>query len=189
MVARTSLRTKLQEKMADQLTDIVTDAVLAVRKEGEPIDLYMVGAAVAGIRSRERRLRVATAPMHWQHGAPVQLDMCLAGSVLLCCRDFTALLCTHVCFCRTGTNPHRHPPCLWSAHTPSRLCAQVEVMHMRHKLDEDTQLIRGLVMDHGARHPDMPKRVEGEVFILTCNISLEYEKSEVNSGGCWAGSK
>jgi len=99
MVARTSLRTKLQEKMADQLTDIVTDAVLAVRKEGEPIDLYMV-----------------------------------------------------------------------------------EVMHMRHKLDEDTQLIRGLVMDHGARHPDMPKRVEGEVFILTCNISLEYEKSEVNSG-------
>lgn len=58
----------------------------------------------------------------------------------------------------------------------------VETMFMRHKLDEDTQLIRGLVLDHGARHPDMPKRVEGEVFILTCNISLEYEKSEVNSG-------
>lgn len=56
-------------------------------------------------------------------------------------------------------------------------------MHMRHKLDEDTTLIRGLVLDHGARHPDMPKRLEGEVFILTCNISLEYEKSEVNSGG------
>mmetsp|Transcript_19081 Transcript_19081/g.32699 ORF Transcript_19081/g.32699 Transcript_19081/m.32699 type:complete len:534 (+) Transcript_19081:128-1729(+) len=58
----------------------------------------------------------------------------------------------------------------------------VEVMHMRHKLDEDTLLVRGLVLDHGARHPDMPKRVEGEVFILTCNIGLEYEKSEVNSG-------
>jgi hypothetical protein len=55
---------------------------------------------------------------------------------------------------------------------------------MRHKLDEDTTLIRGLVLDHGARHPDMPKRLEGEVFILSCNISLEYEKSEVNSGGC-----
>lgn len=54
---------------------------------------------------------------------------------------------------------------------------------MKHKLDEDTRLIRGLVLDHGARHPDMPKRLEGEVFILTCNISLEYEKSEVNSGG------
>lgn len=57
----------------------------------------------------------------------------------------------------------------------------VEVMHMRHKLDQDTKLIRGLVLDHGARHPDMPKRLEN-CFILTCNISLEYEKSEVNSG-------
>lgn len=48
MVARTSLRTKLQEKMADQLTDIVTDAVLAIRKDGEPIDLYMVGQLRCG---------------------------------------------------------------------------------------------------------------------------------------------
>ena len=52
---------------------------------------------------------------------------------------------------------------------------------MRHKLDSDTQLIKGLVLDHGSRHPDMPKRLEN-CFILTCNISLEYEKSEVNSG-------
>lgn len=56
----------------------------------------------------------------------------------------------------------------------------VEVMHMKHKLDKDTRLIKGLVMDHGSRHPDMPKRLEG-CFILTCNISLEYDKSEVNS--------
>ena len=58
---------------------------------------------------------------------------------------------------------------------------QIETMHMRHKLDQDTKLIRGLVLDHGSRHPDMPKRLEN-CFILTCNISLEYEKSEVNSG-------
>jgi chaperonin GroEL (HSP60 family) len=37
---------------------------------------------------------------------------------------------------------------------------QVEIMHMRHKLDQDTRLVKGLVLDHGARHPDMPKRVE-----------------------------
>jgi len=97
-VARTSLRTKLHEKLADQLTDIVTDAVLTIKREDEPLDLFMV-----------------------------------------------------------------------------------EVMHMRHKLDEDTQLIKGLVLDHGSRHPDMPKRLEN-CYILTCNISLEYEKSEVNSG-------
>merc|ERR1719426_710978 len=29
----------------------------------------------------------------------------------------------------------------------------VEIMHMRHKLVTDTQLIKGLVLDHGARHP------------------------------------
>ncbi|KAK9806125.1 hypothetical protein WJX72_002333 [[Myrmecia] bisecta] len=57
----------------------------------------------------------------------------------------------------------------------------VEMMHMRHKLDQDTRLIRGLVLDHGSRHPDMPKRLEN-CHILTCNISMEYEKSEVNSG-------
>ncbi|KAJ7045628.1 chaperonin Cpn60/TCP-1 family [Mycena alexandri] len=57
----------------------------------------------------------------------------------------------------------------------------VEIMKMQHRTASETQLIRGLVMDHGARHPDMPKRVEN-AFILTLNVSLEYEKTEVNSG-------
>jgi len=57
----------------------------------------------------------------------------------------------------------------------------VEIMHMKHKLATETRLVRGLVLDHGARHPDMPKRLEN-CFILTCNVSLEYEKSEVNAG-------
>ncbi|ALC49054.1 Tcp-1zeta [Drosophila busckii] len=57
----------------------------------------------------------------------------------------------------------------------------VELMEMQHKTDTDTQLVRGLVMDHGARHPDMPKRLEN-AYILTANVSLEYEKAEVNSG-------
>ena len=58
------------------------------------------------------------------------------------------------------------------------MARQVELMHMKHKLDKDTRLVRGLVLDHGSRHPDMPKRVE-DAHILTCNVSLEYEKSEV----------
>ncbi|EIE19637.1 T-complex protein, zeta subunit [Coccomyxa subellipsoidea C-169] len=57
----------------------------------------------------------------------------------------------------------------------------VELMHMKHKLDKDTRLVKGLVLDHGSRHPDMPKRLD-DAHILTCNISLEYEKSEVNAG-------
>uniref|UniRef100_A0A9L0R804 Chaperonin containing TCP1 subunit 6B n=1 Tax=Equus caballus TaxID=9796 RepID=A0A9L0R804_HORSE len=57
----------------------------------------------------------------------------------------------------------------------------VEIMEMKHKSETDTKLIRGLILDHGARHPDMKKRVE-DAFILICNVSLEYEKTEVSSG-------
>ena len=57
----------------------------------------------------------------------------------------------------------------------------VEIMHMQHKLSNETTLVRGLVMDHGSRHPDMPKRLDN-CYILTMNVSLEYEKSEVNAG-------
>jgi T-complex protein 1 subunit zeta len=57
----------------------------------------------------------------------------------------------------------------------------IEIMTMQHRTAADTQLIKGLALDHGARHPDMPKRVEN-AYILTLNVSLEYEKSEINSG-------
>ena len=57
----------------------------------------------------------------------------------------------------------------------------VELMEMQHKTATDTALIKGLVLDHGSRHPDMPKRLKN-CYILTCNVSMEYEKSEVNSG-------
>ncbi|CAG8509656.1 2499_t:CDS:2 [Ambispora leptoticha] len=97
-VARTSLRTKVHIKLADSLTEAVVDAVLAIKRDDEPIDLHMV-----------------------------------------------------------------------------------EIMKMQHKTSIDSRLIRGLVLDHGARHPDMPKRVE-DAYILTLNVSLEYEKSEINSG-------
>lgn len=61
----------------------------------------------------------------------------------------------------------------------------VEIMHMRHKMSTESRLIRGLVLDHGARHPDMPKRLEN-AYILTCNVSLEYEKTEAHSGFFWS---
>jgi T-complex protein 1 subunit zeta len=56
----------------------------------------------------------------------------------------------------------------------------VERMHMVHRSDKDSRLVRGLVMDHGARHPDMPSYLEN-CHILTANVSLEYEKTEVAS--------
>lgn len=57
----------------------------------------------------------------------------------------------------------------------------VEIMTMEHMSDRDSRLVKGLVLDHGGRHPDMPKQVKN-AYILTCNVSLEYEKSEVSSG-------
>jgi len=57
----------------------------------------------------------------------------------------------------------------------------VEMMEMQHRSESETQLVHGLVLDHGGRHPDMPKRLEN-CYILTMNVSLEYEKTEVNSG-------
>ncbi|KAG7885968.1 hypothetical protein KL938_001000 [Ogataea parapolymorpha] len=57
----------------------------------------------------------------------------------------------------------------------------IEIMAMMHETAKDTKFIKGLVLDHGARHPDMPKRVEN-AYILILNVSLEYEKTEVNSG-------
>lgn len=68
----------------------------------------------------------------------------------------------------------------WEVQDPIDL-HMVEIMKMQHRNETDTQLIRGLVLDHGARHVDMPKRVEN-AFVLTLNVSLEYEKTEVNSG-------
>ncbi len=57
----------------------------------------------------------------------------------------------------------------------------VEVMEMQHKKASDSTFINGLVLDHGARHPDMPSHLEN-VHILTCNVSMEYEKTEIAAG-------
>eukprot|EP00920_Eleutheroschizon_duboscqi_P007933 GHVT01018380.1.p1 GENE.GHVT01018380.1~~GHVT01018380.1.p1 ORF type:complete len:544 (-),score=137.26 GHVT01018380.1:465-2096(-) len=57
----------------------------------------------------------------------------------------------------------------------------VETLHMKNKLAEETRLIKGMVLDHGCRHPDMPRSLRN-CFILTCNVSLEYEKTEINAG-------
>lgn len=57
----------------------------------------------------------------------------------------------------------------------------VEVMEMQHQKATDSMFIKGIVLDHGARHPDMPRYLEN-VHILTCNVSLEYEKTEATAG-------
>jgi len=57
----------------------------------------------------------------------------------------------------------------------------IEIMHMVHKTGLYSKLVKGLVMDHGGRHPGMPKALS-KCHILTMNYDLEYQKSEVNAG-------
>lgn len=57
----------------------------------------------------------------------------------------------------------------------------VEILPLMSLSAGNSRLIQGIALDHGCRHPDMPKRVKN-AYILTCNISMEHEKSEVTSG-------
>lgn len=56
----------------------------------------------------------------------------------------------------------------------------IEIMKMPEGDCEDTILINGLVLDHGNRHPLMPTEMN-DCLVLICNISLEYEKPEINA--------
>mmetsp|Transcript_9090 Transcript_9090/g.26810 ORF Transcript_9090/g.26810 Transcript_9090/m.26810 type:complete len:535 (+) Transcript_9090:65-1669(+) len=104
--------------------------------------------------------------------------------------DRERLVCVARSALRTKIAPHVADPmaevavdavrCIKKPDEPLDL-HMVEMMHMKNKLATETRLVRGLVLDHGSRHPDMPKRLEN-CYILTCNVSLEYEKSEVNAG-------
>ena len=52
-------------------------------------------------------------------------------------------------------------------------------------MSTESKLVRGLVLDHGARHQDMPTKLQN-CYIMTLNVSLEYEKTEVHSGFFWS---
>jgi len=64
----------------------------------------------------------------------------------------------------------------------------IEILDMQHKSATDTRLVKGLVLDHGARHPDMPKRLEN-VFILTCNVSFEFDKPDTKATVSYSNAK
>lgn len=61
----------------------------------------------------------------------------------------------------------------------------VETMHMIHKMSTDSKLVRGLVLDHGGRHSELPSDLKN-CYIMVLNVSLEYEKTEVHSGFFWS---
>jgi len=61
----------------------------------------------------------------------------------------------------------------------------VEIIKMEEGCLEDSIFVDGLVLDHGGRHHMMPTHLEN-VCVLTTNMSLEYEKPEVNAEFCYS---
>jgi T-complex protein 1 subunit zeta len=57
---------------------------------------------------------------------------------------------------------------------------RIEVMPMPRSTNH-SRFVNGIVLDHGARHPDMPDVLQN-CKIMTLNTSLEYEKTETQSG-------
>jgi T-complex protein 1 subunit zeta len=58
---------------------------------------------------------------------------------------------------------------------------RVEILTLTRRTALDSRFVKGLVMDHGGRHPDMP-RVLTNVKIMIANVSLEYEQTETQAG-------
>ncbi|ELA42348.1 uncharacterized protein VICG_00446 [Vittaforma corneae ATCC 50505] len=61
----------------------------------------------------------------------------------------------------------------------------IEILKMEEGDIADSIFVDGLVLDHGGRHYTMPTHVEN-VCVLTANMSLEYEKPEVNAEFCYS---
>lgn len=68
-------------------------------------------------------------------------------------------------------------------HTPDRPLDlhRVEILAQTRRTALDSRFVKGLVLDHGARHPDMPQMLHN-VKVLVCNVSLEYEPAETQAG-------
>ena len=60
---------------------------------------------------------------------------------------------------------------------------RVEILPMQQRSTTglESKFVNGIVLDHGSRHPDMPSSLRN-VYVMICNISLEYEQAETASG-------
>uniref|UniRef100_A0A6N2MMD5 Uncharacterized protein n=1 Tax=Salix viminalis TaxID=40686 RepID=A0A6N2MMD5_SALVM len=197
MVARTTIRTKLYEALADQLTDIVVNSVLCIRKPEEAIDLFMVEGLVLdhGSRHPDMKRRAENCfiltcnvsleyekseinagffysnaeqreAMRAQLGVEAFADALLVVPKTLA--ENSGLDTQDEIVTLTGEHSRDNIVGI-NLQTGGTLDPQMEV------IQTSKSQVEGLVLDHGCRHPDMKRRAEN-CFILTCNVSLEYEK-------------
>jgi T-complex protein 1 subunit zeta len=70
--------------------------------------------------------------------------------------------------------------CIYQPDAPLDL-HRVEILALQRRTALDSRFVRGLVLDHGGRHPDMPSVLQ-QCHIMICNVSLEYEQAETAAG-------
>lgn len=61
----------------------------------------------------------------------------------------------------------------------------IEIIRMEDGDIADSIFVDGLVLDHGGRHYAMPEFLE-DVCVMATNMSLEYEKPEINAEFCYS---
>jgi T-complex protein 1 subunit zeta len=66
-------------------------------------------------------------------------------------------------------------------HHPPLDLHRVEILSMQRLSALESKFVRGIVLDHGSRHPDMPTTLH-HVYVMICNVSLEYEQAETAAG-------
>jgi hypothetical protein len=138
----------MHAELADMFTEICVDAVLCIRRPEEPLDLHMVclrrtigacNSTCSSVRLCEARRGMRERNTAWRGvDLPALVDLDLHPT------------------------PHRFP--LRPPPPPTPLIFlppfQIEIMHMQHKAGTDSRLVQGLVLDHGGRHPGMPKSLK-----------------------------
>jgi T-complex protein 1 subunit zeta len=125
------------------------------------------------IQNRDLLHHVASTSLH------TKLDSDLAEQLT------TAIVDAMQCIARMDDNHSNNTNTTVGSHhtmtmTPIDL-HRVEIMSMPRKSGLDSRFVNGIVLDHGGRHPDMPK-VLYHCHVMVCNVSLEYERTEVAAG-------
>jgi T-complex protein 1 subunit zeta len=145
----------------------------------------------------------STAFRYYMDGAPIakitsSLQLCLsdiAGFLKTKARPFESDTLEKMALSLIGTKTDRNTAPVLSrilvqavenaAQSPFFDISMVEVLKMQEGDPLDTVFVNGLVLDHGGRHSEMPEEMKN-VCILITNMSLEYEKPEINAEFCYS---
>lgn len=150
---KTALRTKLAVELADKISDSIVDSVLAIAEEDVPIDLHMVRRAALDTNQPRHPARVTR-----------QVRPLTSSTHLNRWRS---------CTCNTEAG-RKHPSLTalcWTTAEGTRTC-----------LNCSRTVCRSSTSCLPAYPSELISTPSLAVHILTCNVSFEYEKTEITAG-------